>query len=326
MATVLALLLAGCSGTKEQVHIAVTTGLMETFTVYLAKELGQFREEGLDVEIDDFQGGARVIGSLLAGSSDAVYGPYSFTLQVAAQGRSVRSIFLGSETLVSMLVVCPEKARQLRRVEDLKGATVGIAGFGTQSEELVQYILSQHGLALTDVKLVAHGTGPSAIASLQHGKVDAGTIAGSAFAILKRRAPGVRVLVDTTTRQGTKDLTGLDAYPQQSLYSTTVWLDRNPVVARKLTKAMVRTLSWVHTHKAEEVRERLPASFHTEDKDADLETLRIIIDGTSKDGRMPPGAPEGIRRFLAVTNERVRTAKIDLAATYTNQFVDEVSK
>jgi NitT/TauT family transport system substrate-binding protein len=148
----------------------------------------------------------------------------------------------------------------------------------------------------------------------------------SAFAILRRRAPGVGILVDPTTRQGTKDLTGLDHCPGFALSSTSAWLERNPSVARQLTKAMLRTLRWVHAHKAEEVRERLPAAFRTENKEADLETLRIIIDGTSKDGRMPPDGPEGVRRFLAVTNERVRNAKIDLVATYTNQFIDEAGK
>jgi NitT/TauT family transport system substrate-binding protein len=80
---------------------------------------------------------------------------------------------------------------------------------------------------------------------------------------------------------------------------------------------------WAHSHDARELRERLPASLRTEDQESDLETLRYLIDSSSTDGRMPPDRPEGVRRVLAVTSEQVRNAKIDLAATYTNQFVDE---
>jgi len=100
-------------------------------------------------------------------------------------------------------------------------------------------------------------------------------------------------------------------------------LDKNPAAARKLTRAMVRTLRWVHSHDAHELRERLPASLRTEDQESDLETLRYLIDGSSTDGWMPPDGPEGVRRVLAVISEQVRNAKIDLATTYTNQFVDE---
>jgi len=325
-AGVLALLLAGCGSAKEKpIHIGVAPGLTESFLVFLARELGYFRDEGLDVAFDEFQG-AHLIESLVTGSSDAAYVTFRNTFLAAAHGRPVKSFFLGAETLSAMLVVCEKKAAQLRRVENLKGTTIGMAGFGTAQQEYLQYILSRSGFTLADVTLVAYGTGPSAIAALQYGKVDAGIINGSAFAILRRRAPGVRVLVDPRTRQGTRDLTGLDTFPDWALASTAAWLERDPSVARKLTNAMVRTLRWVRAHTAEEVRDRLPVQFRTEDKEADLETLRIIIEGASKDGRMPPGGPEGVRSFVAATNGDVRNTKIDLAATYTNQFVDEVSK
>ena len=41
------------------------------------------------------------------------------------------------------------------------------------------------------------------------------------------------------------------------------------------------------------------------------------------DGRMPAGAPEAMRRYVAATVENVRNAKIDLAATWTNEYLSE---
>ncbi|MBL8210497.1 MAG: hypothetical protein JNK87_07295 [Bryobacterales bacterium] len=41
---------------------------------------------------------------------------------------------------------------------------------------------------------------------------------------------------------------------------------------------------------------------------------------------MPPDAPAGVLRYVAVTNEEVRNAWIDLASTYMNQFVQEASR
>jgi len=133
--------------------------------------------------------------------------------------------------------------------------------------------------------------------------------------VLKRRTPGVRILEDPQTRQVTKALTGADEFLNFCLISTMQWLEQNPTLTRELTKAMVRTLRWVHSHKPEEVRDPLPSSLRTQDKERHLESLRILMDGTSKDGRMPPEAPAGVLRYVGVTNEKVRNAKIDLSAT-----------
>jgi hypothetical protein len=40
-------------------------------------------EEGLNVELDEFQMGSRVVESVLAGISDFAYGPYSLSLLMA---------------------------------------------------------------------------------------------------------------------------------------------------------------------------------------------------------------------------------------------------
>jgi hypothetical protein len=51
-------------------------------------------------------------------------------------------------------------------------------------------------------------------------------------------------------------------------------------------------------------------------------TNASIWTAASTDGRLPPNGLEAVRRYLAEANEQVRSAKIDLAATYTNQLVD----
>ena len=53
----------------------------------LAQELGLYREEGLDVELQDFAGGAKALQALVGGSADVVSGFYDHTIQMAADGR-----------------------------------------------------------------------------------------------------------------------------------------------------------------------------------------------------------------------------------------------
>jgi hypothetical protein len=54
--------------------------------------------------------------------------------------------------------------------------------------------------------------------------------------------------------------------------------------------------------------------------------MEYLIDGATSDGWMPPNGSERVRCYLSVTNEQVRNAKIDLVATYANQFVDGVQQ
>jgi NitT/TauT family transport system substrate-binding protein len=53
----------------------------------LAQELGYYRDEGIDVELQDFAGGAKALQALVGGSADVVSGFYDHTIQMAAEGR-----------------------------------------------------------------------------------------------------------------------------------------------------------------------------------------------------------------------------------------------
>ena len=50
----------------------------------IAEQLGYFKDEGLDVEISDFAGGAKALQALVGGSADVVSGAYEHTHQHAA--------------------------------------------------------------------------------------------------------------------------------------------------------------------------------------------------------------------------------------------------
>ncbi|MGH9719787.1 MAG: hypothetical protein ACRD8O_06210 [Bryobacteraceae bacterium] len=107
------------------------------------------------------------------------------------------------------------------------------------------------------------------------------------------------------------------------LYSTAQWIDRNPGIARRLARAIRRTLRWMLEHTPEEIAAALPAEFRTGDPAVYIDALRASLAMFSPDGRMPPGGPEAVHRALAASREQVRKASINVASTYTNEFVSE---
>src|SRR5947209_7822830 len=86
------LLLAGCGGGARPVRIAVGgQGALRFFPVYLARELGLFDAEGVQVSIDGLPGSAKAMQALLGGSADVGAGFYDQTIQIASEGRQVRA-------------------------------------------------------------------------------------------------------------------------------------------------------------------------------------------------------------------------------------------
>ena len=58
----------------------------------IAERKGFFKEQGLEVEINDFGGGAKSLQALIGGSVDVVTGAYEHTIRMQAKGQDVRAV------------------------------------------------------------------------------------------------------------------------------------------------------------------------------------------------------------------------------------------
>src|SRR4051794_26197686 len=127
----------------------------------------------------DGQSRAQVMQALLANSVDVVAGAFEQNLQLAAQGRPVKAFALLVQQSSRVLVAQTSTNKGLRTLEDLKGAVVGVAGLGSVNHLFLNYLLLRHGLKPTDVRTVAIGVGSSAVAALEHKRVDAAVLVGN---------------------------------------------------------------------------------------------------------------------------------------------------
>src|SRR5215813_13965477 len=58
----------------------------------VTERLGLFRQQGLEVEISDFAGGARALQALIGGSADVVTGSFDHTIQMQAKNQSIVAV------------------------------------------------------------------------------------------------------------------------------------------------------------------------------------------------------------------------------------------
>src|SRR2546429_4676270 len=146
-AVAMLLLLTGC-GRREAPEIRVAVGGAEQ-VIYLpatlAQQLGFYEAEGARVKLESFPGGAKSLQALLGGSADVVSGFYDHTLQMAAEGRKLKAFALMLHYPGMAVVVSPQKSSAIHRMEDLKGAVVGVTAPGSSTHMLINYLLVKHG-------------------------------------------------------------------------------------------------------------------------------------------------------------------------------------
>jgi NitT/TauT family transport system substrate-binding protein len=185
----------------------------------------------------------------------------------------------------------------------------------------LSYILQRNGVAPDAVSVTAIGSAATAIAALEHGKVDAGMVADPAFTLVHRRNPAVRVLADLRTAEGVNAALGAHAYPASVLYAPGDWIRTNRDTTQRLARAMTRTLAWMQTHTPQEIAAKTPKSFRGEDDALYVEALQASMPMFSPDGVMAAEGTEVVRTLLAGSMEKVRNATIDVSKTYTNEFI-----
>ncbi len=286
----------------------------------LAQELGYYKDEGLDVELQDFPGGAKALQALVGGSADVVSGFYDHTIQMQAEGREMIAFVTMLRYPGLVLAVAPQ-ATDVKDVADLKGKIAGVTAAGSSTQMLLTQMLHKKGVPPEAVGITAIGTAATAIAAIEHGTVAAGMMAEPAFTMVVRRSPGVRILVDLRTGEGVKQAFGADTYPGAVLYSTGDWIRGNRDTTASLARAVQRTLQWMHAHSAEEISAKAPADFKGGDEALYVEALEHSMPMYSPDGRMAPDGAESVLRVLAQSMDKVRDATIDLSKTFTNEFL-----
>lgn len=326
LAIFLAFLLAACGPRPAQQRVRLAVGgapQIIYLPVTLAQELGYFTAEGLNVEFQDYAGGAKALQSLLGGSADVVSGFYDHTIQMAAEGKSLQAFIVLVRHPGLVLVVSPAASKRIGSIADLAGARIGVTSPGSATHFFLNFLLSKHGLAPEAVSVIGIGHAGSAVAAMESGNVDAAIMTDPALSQITRRAGPVRILADTRTPNGVQAEFDTEAVPASVLYAQRAWIDANPEVARRLTRAMKRTLTWIQEHDAKAIAAKMPLSHRGADAALYEAALMASMPIFATGGPMPVPGAQAVERLLRVSLPKLREAKIDLGATYTDKFLAE---
>ena len=287
--------------------------------VRLADQLGYFREQGLEVELQSEPSGVNAEDQLLTGAVQGVVGFYDHTIDLQAKGKAVESVVQLAHTPGEALLVSSRLAGQIRSPADLKGRTLGVAGLGSSTEFLTFYLAAASGVKTTEIVAVPVGAGATFIAALKQGRIDGGMTTDPTISRLLKNGDA-RMIVDLRSPEETqKALGGL--YPAACLYMQSAWVESHHDQVQRLVNAFLKTLTYIQTHSAEEIAARMPADYFAGDRELYVRALARNKAIFTPDGRMPASGPATVLKVLSSVDRAVRGKPIDLSRTYTTEFV-----
>jgi ABC-type nitrate/sulfonate/bicarbonate transport system substrate-binding protein len=267
---------------------------------------GAFKEDGLDIEVTDFGGGAKLQQAFVAGALDLAVSAGTDMAFIAKGAPEHAIAAMGSQPILGIIVPYDSPAKS---VDDLKGKKIGVTTVGSLTEWLMHRLMQQKGWGASDVTLVPIGSDISnEIALVTTNQID-GSVAPPALGLQLEAQKRGRLLLKTF------DI-GAD-FLGEAIYASNTLLAEHPDTVRRFLKAWFANMDWMRTHKAEVVeRARAYTRFAPEIESEEYDLVMPIF---SRDGHFHAAALKTLQQSFADMH-MVDNAP-DMAQLYTEAYL-----
>ena len=128
--------------TKEKIRVAYASISPSMSGIWMAKEIGAFERQGLNVDLIYISSGATAIQGLVGGSVQAALGASNAVVAAILKGAPIIAVSSNTSRPGMALWVQPE----IQRAEQLQGKILAITRFGSTSDFVTRLVLKKLGL------------------------------------------------------------------------------------------------------------------------------------------------------------------------------------
>lgn len=224
---------------QQKVRVVVATSVLDvTYTMLtLAKTLGYYQAEGLDVDLQPAGGSLQVVQQLVGGGADLGAGSGNAMLQ--ANAKSNLPVRIAYTITSSDWAVGVDANGPIKTAKDLKGKTIGIFSLASGGVGLLNGLLRTNGLdPAKDVELISVGMGAAPVDALKTGKAQGLIYWGSALTGFENQGLNLRRIVGEDWSM----------YPEYSLGVMQSTVDKNPEMVEGFTRAMAKAALYATTN------------------------------------------------------------------------------
>lgn len=237
--------------------------------VHLAKELGYFEEEGLDVDIVTVQGDAPTAPVLSGDAQFGLFGP-EMILGFNEKGQGTKLIITATKKFPYTFLSNPK----FDSIESLKGATINAADSGSSPRQFVKSVLKSKSLNPDSDANYVSLPNSGIIAAYENGDI-AATYASPESRQLLLDA-GAKMLVDMYNPEVHKEIIGSEDYEMYITFVKDDYIKQNPEIVQRYVNAVYKATLWLNEHSVEEITEAIRPSFADNEKLE--ETIKEIKD------------------------------------------------
>ena len=311
-------------GTLERKDVKLGVGgkaLLYYLPLTIAERRGYFKEQGLNVEINDFGGGSQSLQALVGGSVDVVTGAYEHTIRMQARGQDIRAVTELGRFPGIVLAVRASLADKVKKPGDLKGMKIGVTAPGSSTNFFANFLLARDGVQSEDVSFIGVGGGASAVAAMRQGGIDAISHLEPVITRLELDK-AISVLADTRSEEGTRAIFG-GANPAAVVYLRQDFAQKNPNTTQAIVNAFYKALKWLEKATPDAVSATVPEEFYLGDKELYLEAVRKSLSMYSRSGIVSEAGMASARDMLVPFDKELKAASFDLKRTFDSTFIEK---
>lgn len=302
--------IAGCSNDEQPANNPDPTTKKETLTpvkvgdlrsefwlpIYVAKEKGFFKDEGLDVELIKFKDGPVELQSALNGEID--FAVLSTEPVLIAYEKGYKSTILMATLKNKPFMLVANKS--INTIDDLRGTVIAAGTPGSSPYAFVRSILKKNGIDPNkDVSLVNMDYGASLVA-LDNNQVQATFL--DSTRINQSDLNNINVLVDTVNPETHTAIYGTDKYEASIVVASQKFIQNNKETTQKFANAMVKAMKWQQENSDEAIATLIKPYFSDLDM---VDIIKLTRSSLSKDGMISEEGYNAMEQF-ALSEELIK--------------------
>lgn len=278
----------------EKIHVGYSAQAGAFAPIWITKEAGLFKKNGLDVVLVFIPGGPTAASALMAGEMQVV----------AMAGPAIVTSNLAGSDLVMIAGIVNTFAFQFVTIKEitvpaqLKGKRIGVNRFGAAPDVAARYALKHMGIDPREVIILQLGEQATRLAAMKTGNLEAAILLPPITTLAQKE--GMNVLLDMSELAAEFQITGLA--------SSRSFLTQKRPTALKFMRAFVEGIHFYKTRRKQSM-DIIAKYMRTNDMEAVGATYDYFA--TKIVPKKPYPSTKGIKALLELAaKERAEAAKI----------------
>jgi NitT/TauT family transport system substrate-binding protein len=234
--------------------------------MYAAINEGFFEDEGIEINLSTGQGADKTMQQVLSGSSDIGFCGPEQIIYIYNQKKEDYPVMFAQLTQRGGSFLVGREIEDDFKWESLKGKTVIGGRPGGVPEMAFEYVLRNHGITPSeDIEIITNIAFTATAGAFKSGTGDYVTLFEPTASTMKKDNSGY-IVASIGESAG--------PIPYTCYFSTKSYMENNPEIVEKFTRAIYKGQLWVNKHTEDEIAASVKSFFPGADEDILIEAIK----------------------------------------------------